>query len=1066
MPEFYAKLRFQQRLLLLLLALMLGFAILGIFSLAVLVGQLINEFSPVQEATAWLWLVGMGFGSMVLAVAGLALLALRRPRASELARLVEERNPKLKETLSTAMEIQERGGPSNSLEEALFRQVESKCAEINLKRDALPRVVHPAAVLGLIAGAMLLSDFAGDSRFVQKARFYQLDRLQGESTGLLVEPGDAEVPRNHDLGISASVTRWQKDAVIVYEQEGKRERYPMTLQAGTPATFTFFGITEPLRYRIETASLQSPWYQVDVYDPPRIDEVNISITAPVYTREESIEFNRLLDLNVPEASNIRLAISTQQDVTGQLRVSGDDQPMERIDNKLSADFVALSDGDFQIILRNAEGRQLVTPTFGITVIPDEPPVVELIEPGEDSKAKPAGAVPYSVFSGDDYGLSRVELHLSVSGLPRSPQKLFEANDEVTLEQELLGALELTQQSAEHGDIISYYAVAKDNREPDAQTARSDVFFIEVLTDIPEQEGEESEGEGEGEGERDEINLRALIVELKRLMREAHAAVPQTGERREETMQGLATGTAEVRRETVSVTEKLANFFLQQSMGDGTDPQETPQLDGDSAMVLDLMSNAINSLVEAERVANQDDPDTVTPNLAEALSNLLVVESYLRSQPQMQSSSGQGQPSEGQAQASGEPQEQKGEQGQSQQMGLDEMQKAVEELSRLIDEQSSQNADYGRADGQSLSEAEVSELMGKQTEIDQRVRLLQDQLKKQILEESYEAREALKSAKAAMRKASQATGQGDLSAASRSGMRAREDMIAAQGSLEGLMQGMASGAIAGLSQRAGQLARQQQAAQEASEQATANEQTDTKALREQQEALREQYQQFLAEMEREAVSMESVFPDAGEALGQAARNARRANTEGEMQRAANALLYERFRRAGKHQGDAAEQLEQLENAIGQAAGTLPAMSPAQLQQLAQQIAQARQEAMQGQREGQQGAEGEQAGEFEQAAQQRFSRLGEKLGEAGKALNDESLAELGQDLEASEEGDSTGLTRAELAPALDRAARIIQQYLRSEAMGERLRMNRATAPPPEQYRRLVEEYFKNLAEEPSR
>ncbi len=1061
MPDFYSKLRFQQSLLILLLALMLGFAVLGTFSLAVLICQGINGIAPVQEGTAWRTLFGLGLGSLVLALGGLLWLALKRPRPIDLARLVETRHPELQETLSTAMEIQERGGPANALEEALFRDVDAKCAEINLKRDSLPRLVHPASVLLLIAVAMVLSDFAGKTDFVAKARFYQIDRMQGEATGLLVQPGDADVPRADDLTITAEVTRWENDPVIVYEQNGVTERFPMTVQAAGPASFTLFGVTEPLRYRVETSSLSTPWYAVTVYDPPRIDTLELSVTPPAYTREEPTEFSRLVDLHAPEDSEVSLMLTTQIDVTGSLRVSGERLPMEKMKGNLAGSFVMQSDGDYQVVLKNTEGRLLVTPSFDLDVIPDEAPTVEITEPGEDKKAKPEGAVPFSVFAGDDYGLSKVELHVSVSGLPRNPLVLFEAGEEPTPEAELYGAIEIASQNAEHGDIITYYAVAWDNREPEPQSARSDVFFIEVLTDIPDQEGGESEGQGEGE--REEINLRGIIVELKRLMRMAHAAIPQTGERREEAMQELATGIAEARKETSVALEKLTMMFMQMAMMGNEDGRA----------MADLLVVAMENMVEAELLANQDEPDKVNPTLAEALSNLLIVESFANSQPQMQASSGgQGQPSEGQAKSSGE-QQQQGQSKESQEMSMSDLQESLENLNRLLGEQAALNGDYNRADGQNLSEAEQSELLGKQVEIDNEVGILSKQLRSGMQEQTYELRNALKESQNFMRKASGATQQGEYGSAERSGLRAQSELSAAQGMLGELIRETATGALAGLSQQAGDLASRQEAARQASEAASGNSPGEDAAreMRQQQDAMREELEQLIAEMQREAVNLEQTYTEAGEALGQAARNARRANTTGEMQRATNSLLYERYARAERHQGEAARQLEELQASLDAAMEQLSAMSPSQLRNLSEQISQAQQALAQSKPEGQQSGEqsagqqpgGEQSSETEGELAPSLRRLGQELSRAGKALSDEQLVELGQNLEASKEGDGGGLTRARLAPSLDQAARIIHQYLRGELIGERLRMNRDSAPPPEQYRRLVEEYFKNLAEE---
>jgi hypothetical protein len=49
-------------------------------------------------------------------------------------------------------------------------------------------------------------------------------------------------------------------------------------------------------------------------------------------------------------------------------------------------------------------------------------------------------------------------------------------------------------------------------------------------------------------------------------------------------------------------------------------------------------------------------------------------------------------------------------------------------------------------------------------------------------------------------------------------------------------------------------------------------------------------------------------------------------------------------------------------------------------------------------------------------------------------------------------------------LNQAEAVLQQYLRMQMVEERVRYKRQSAPPPDKYRSLVEEYFKNLAEEP--
>lgn len=50
------------------------------------------------------------------------------------------------------------------------------------------------------------------------------------------------------------------------------------------------------------------------------------------------------------------------------------------------------------------------------------------------------------------------------------------------------------------------------------------------------------------------------------------------------------------------------------------------------------------------------------------------------------------------------------------------------------------------------------------------------------------------------------------------------------------------------------------------------------------------------------------------------------------------------------------------------------------------------------------------------------------------------------------------------ALMQGARLLQSFLFDEASQSSLRMNRESAPPPDQYRKMVEQYFRRLAREP--
>jgi len=142
------------------------------------------------------------------------------------------------------------------------------------------------------------------------------------------------------------------------------------------------------------------------------------------------------------------------------------------------------------------------------------------------------------------------------------------------------------------------------------------------------------------------------------------------------------------------------------------------------------------------------------------------------------------------------------------------------------------------------------------------------------------------------------------------------------------------------------------------------------------------------------------------------------------------------------------LEALQTDLKTARGQLPALTRSALERLLEDVAATRQRVNQAEKTGE---------------RPEVSETGRRLGSAGRALSERELVELGSKLEATSEGEGGGLTQRQMTPALERAASILRDYLVREKVQHRLRLNQEGAPPPEKYRKLVEEYFRNLAEE---
>jgi len=109
------------------------------------------------------------------------------------------------------------------------------------------------------------------------------------------------------------------------------------------------------------------------------------------------------------------------------------------------------------------------------VIPDEKPTIEVRKPGRDWRATSIEEVPVRIHAEDDFRLRDVSLHYSVNGGEWQSRPVGggakSSDGESLLDLEELGAT----QHLVPGDLVSYYAVAKDRKA----TVQTDLFMVQV-----------------------------------------------------------------------------------------------------------------------------------------------------------------------------------------------------------------------------------------------------------------------------------------------------------------------------------------------------------------------------------------------------------------------------------------------------------------------------------------------------------------------------------------------------------------------------------------------------------
>ena len=355
----------------------------------------------------------------------------RRGRAGPLgaARRIERRHPSLGTRLSSAYDFETAGGSrgSSHLQRALVEDVARELEhfrwwpELPWRRAVAWIVLATAAGLG---ASVAIHSSAPESWPLALRR--------------LVRPWNPPAwPKRHQLRIVAApevVARGATlevvvadrrrelpaDLALIWRRRGRRRSQVVRFEPqGRVARLHLPNLTESIEYRVTGGDdLDMPWRHVRVIDPPRWDAQVILIKPPAYTRLEPSTARGAV--RAPAGSQLILRGMATAEVVGVELITDSagalgtvtlrQRPDERWESPPGS-WRALRTGSYAVRLSTADGLQRTTDPLPVTVDPDRPPVVTIVQPESAARVTRRSRLPLSVRVSDDIGLSRVEWRL-------------------------------------------------------------------------------------------------------------------------------------------------------------------------------------------------------------------------------------------------------------------------------------------------------------------------------------------------------------------------------------------------------------------------------------------------------------------------------------------------------------------------------------------------------------------------------------------------------------------------------------------------------------------------------
>ncbi len=448
------------------------------------------------------WLQQSGFAN-ALVIAGrvllgltLALIAiacvlvpLRALRRNDGAHIFERTLPDQHGRVATYLDA--RRGESSPLIELLAEDathIASRTPVDELVPPARIRVGAAIAAGALCALIALLAVGPGHWSFTSRHFLLgaELPREVVPVRKISVKPGDVTIRRNSDLAIRASVEGFDPENATVFVRfadQSDWERAPM--QRGDEGGFEFklFALRSPFKYYVDADGTRSGEHQVTLADLPRIEHVRLIYDYPDWTGLDTEVDEESRDIRAVAGTKVTVEIASDAPLDNPVLIhDGDLQELIPSGDRNAGILAVQKPGAYHIAASVAGEQVALSDEYTIEIVPDEKPVVQIERPGRDWRATNIEEVPIRVRAQDDFRLQSVELKYSVNGgewrsvpLDRSVK---ETRQHTLLELEKLGQQEQKTSGSTllaPGDLISYYAVAKDHK----RTVQTDLFMVQV-----------------------------------------------------------------------------------------------------------------------------------------------------------------------------------------------------------------------------------------------------------------------------------------------------------------------------------------------------------------------------------------------------------------------------------------------------------------------------------------------------------------------------------------------------------------------------------------------------------
>lgn len=425
-----------------------------------------------------------------------------------------------------------------------------------------------------------------------------------------VQPGDVELRRGTNLLVTAtfgpsgldSILDSEPMLVLVPDGEEQRQRRVGMRQALDDPTWAglITEVDQSASYRVVTTTWSSPTFRVDVFELPRVEQIDATLTFPVHTKmDERLiqDVSRIAAVKNTEVS-FRVILNKPVQRAFIRWQSGDEQDMVAVSDDariVMATHRIVTDekATFQLIDKEDRVNES-TVSVVIRALPNQPPKIEL-ETSGDAVASPLQELPVRAKVTDDLAVMRRGLTFRLED--GQPQEVVFESNEGSREESVFHQFDFEALNAQPDQFLAYHLWAEDV-DADGQVRRTDgdLYFVEVRPF--EEIYREGQSQPPGQAGSPQMQQAGELIELQKQVIQATWNLQRRGPDDEALLADLAV-IRQAQKDALAQLEELASKVS----------------DSESAQTVDQIQKAMSSAIGH---LQSDDLAGIDTRLGEAL----------------------------------------------------------------------------------------------------------------------------------------------------------------------------------------------------------------------------------------------------------------------------------------------------------------------------------------------------------------------------------------------------------------------------------------------------------------